>query len=136
MTACFADTAYFIALVSPTDFAHAEARAQAAVAGRSIFTTSAVLNEFGNHFAKPPNRTLFTSFVDSLRANSAFELVHVDERLFDAGLNLYRLRSDKLWSLTDCISFVVMQDLRLTDVLSTDHHFQQAGFRVLLSTTP
>ena len=136
MTACFADTAYLIALVSPSDFSHAEARAQSVVAGRRIVTTSAVLNEFGNHFAKPPNRSVFASFVASLRAHSAFTLVHVDERLFDSGLDLYRQRSDKAWSLTDCISFVVMQELRLSDVLTTDHHFQQAGFNVLLSTTP
>jgi uncharacterized protein len=136
MTACFADTAYFIALVSPADFADAEARVQAAITGRTIVTTSAVLNELGNHFAKPPNRTIFASFVDSLRANSAFTLVHVDERVFDSGLDLYRQRSDKLWSLTDCISFVVMRELRLSNALTTDHHFQQAGFNVLLSTTP
>ena len=94
MIACFADTAYFIALVSPNDFAHAEARSHAASSDRAIVTTSAVLNELGNHFAKPPNRTIFTSFVDSLRANSSFTLVHVDERLFDSGLNLYRQRND------------------------------------------
>jgi len=39
---------------------------------------------------------------------------------------------DKEWGLTDCISFVVMKDRKLTDVLTTDHHFEQAGFKSLL----
>jgi predicted nucleic acid-binding protein len=136
MNGCFADTSYFIALVSPSDFAHSQARTEAAVAGRTIITTSAVLNELGNYFAKPPNRVMFTSFLKRLRATSTFQSIYVSEQLFEAGLNLYEQRNDKHWSLTDCISFVVMNEHRLSDVLSTDHHFQQAGFNVLLPTAP
>jgi predicted nucleic acid-binding protein len=52
--------------------------------------------------------------------------------LFDAGLELYSRRPDKEWSLTDCISFVVMEEHGLTEALTTDHHFEQAGFTALL----
>jgi len=54
--------------------------------------------------------------------------------LFDRGCELYTSRSDKEWSLTDCISFVVMKERGLTDALTPDRHFEQAGFKILLST--
>jgi uncharacterized protein len=52
--------------------------------------------------------------------------------LFSAGLELFRSRRDKEWSLTDCMSFVVMRERGITDALTNDHHFEQAGFRILL----
>jgi predicted nucleic acid-binding protein len=52
--------------------------------------------------------------------------------LFDQGFELYARRLDKDWSLTDCISFVVMREHGLTHALTGDHHFEQAGFRILL----
>jgi len=52
--------------------------------------------------------------------------------LFDRGCELYISRSDKEWSLTDCISFVVMRREELTDALTADRHFEQAGFSALL----
>jgi hypothetical protein len=51
------------------------------------------------------------------------------------GLDLYRRRPDKAWSLTDGLSFVVMTDRGLTDALTGDHHVEQAGFRALLRST-
>lgn len=47
-------------------------------------------------------------------------------------VELFRERSDKEWSLTNCLSFVVMGELSLVDALAADHHFTQAGFRALL----
>ena len=52
--------------------------------------------------------------------------------MFDKGVGLYAARPDKDWSLTDCISFVVMQEHGITDALTGDHHFEQAGFKALL----
>ena len=57
-------------------------------------------------------------------------------RLFAAGLDLYRNRPDKAWSLTDCISFVVMRERSITEALAYDRHFEQAGFRALLREEP
>ncbi|MEX0702442.1 MAG: hypothetical protein WD069_10140 [Planctomycetales bacterium] len=59
-------------------------------------------------------------------------LIEPDAALFDAGISLYESRADKHWSLTDCISFVVMQQHGLVDALTGDHHFEQAGFNALL----
>src|SRR5438034_108058 len=55
-----------------------------------------------------------------------------EQRLFDHGIDLYRKRPDKSWSLTDCISFVVMEQEEVTEALSGDHHFEQAGFKALM----
>lgn len=59
-------------------------------------------------------------------------MVPLDRVLFERGIELFEARSDKNWSLTDCISFVIMTDLRLTFALTADKHFAQAGFQTLL----
>jgi len=58
--------------------------------------------------------------------------VSVDAAIFAGGLDLYRERPDKDWSLTDCISFVIMRQQQITDALTADLHFVQAGFRALM----
>jgi predicted nucleic acid-binding protein len=68
----------------------------------------------------------------ALEEDPDVEIVTLSEELYKRGLQLYRERRDKEWSLTDCISFIVMQELGLTEALTTDKHFRQAGFRVLL----
>ncbi len=50
----------------------------------------------------------------------------------DRGVALYADRADKHWSLTDCISFIVMEDRGIRDALTGDHRFQQGGFNALL----
>jgi predicted nucleic acid-binding protein len=59
-------------------------------------------------------------------------IVPVTRNLITRGWDLYTQRPDKEWSLTDCVSFTVMRQLRITEALTGDCHFQQAGFRVLL----
>lgn len=60
------------------------------------------------------------------------EIYHVDRDLDSRAWDLLKERQDKEWSLVDCASFVLMNDRGVTDALSSDHHFEQAGFRVLL----
>jgi hypothetical protein len=76
--------------------------------------------------------------LSELRADPDVELIPPDPALFELGIDLYSRRPDKAWSLTDCISFVVMTQRQITDALTGDHHFEQAGFRALLRepTTP
>jgi uncharacterized protein len=52
--------------------------------------------------------------------------------LLNRALELYSNRQDKTWGLIDCISFVVMSEQSLTDAVTADIHFVQAGFRALL----
>jgi hypothetical protein len=67
-----------------------------------------------------------------LRADPRVVVVPSSRDLFDRAMGLYRSRPDKDWSLTDCVSFVVMRERGITEALTGDHHFEQAGFRALL----
>jgi len=66
------------------------------------------------------------------RTDQSLTIVEANHELFEHGLDLFGNRPDKSWSLTDCISFVVMQAHGLTEALTADHHFEQAGFVRLL----
>ncbi len=59
------------------------------------------------------------------------EMIFVDEALFEAGWRYFQTHKDKRYSLTDCISFVVMQQRQIYSALSFDHHFAQAGFQLV-----
>ena len=61
-----------------------------------------------------------------------FIVLEADQHLFERGLQLYENRPDKEWSLTDCISFVAMEEMGIAEALTGDHHFEQAGFTALL----
>jgi predicted nucleic acid-binding protein len=65
-------------------------------------------------------------------ADPRIQIEPCSDALFSAGLELYRRRADKSWSLTDCMSFVVMWREGITEALTGDHHFEQAGFVALL----
>ena len=65
-----------------------------------------------------------------------FELLQLDIGRWDRALKLHADRPDKFWSLTDCITFTVMQQRRITRALAYDHHFEQAGFEALLRRDP
>ncbi|MCG3197312.1 MAG: hypothetical protein GHCLOJNM_01797 [bacterium] len=72
------------------------------------------------------------NFVRALMANPNAKVVPASRDLFEEGLSLFSRRPDKEWSLTDCISFVVMEREGLTEALTGDRHFVQAGFKALL----
>ena len=79
----------------------------------------------------PPPQTL--QFVKAIGADSEIEVIWVSRELHERALELLFARSDKRWSLCDAVSFVVMADRSITDSLTTDHHFEQAGFVRLLA---
>ena len=132
MKAVFADTFYFLALLNPRDAAHARAVAATRKLQGQLITTAWVLTEFADAMSAPPNRSEFISTLDDLRKNPDVQVVPANDALFDEGVQLFANRLDKEWSLTDCISFVVMEQNGLTEALTGDHHFEQAGFVALL----
>jgi hypothetical protein len=132
MNAVFADTSFYVAFVNPRDAMHAAAMDFVRrFCGKSV-TTEYVLVEVGNWLARSGDRKVFLDLLRDLQADANTQVLAGNHALFEAGLSLYARRSDKNWSMTDCISFAVMQRLRLTDALTADHHFAQAGFKVLL----
>ena len=132
MTPYFADTFYFLALVNPRDESHDKVSKLNASLRRPLLTTAWVLTEVGDALARTPNRALFSRLLAKLQTNPRAVILPPTVELFQEGVNLYGQRSDKDWSLTDCISFVAMRAQGLTDALTADHHFEQAGFVALL----
>ena len=99
---------------------------------RLFVTTRAVLFEVGDALCKPRHRLSACRLLDALEADAQTQIVPTGEELCVRALDLFRQRPDKDWSLTDCLSFVVMTDFGLTQALTTDEHFEQAGFKALL----
>ncbi len=133
MTARFADTYYYLALLSESDAAHAAAtQASRSYRGR-VVTTAWILAEVADAFAEPALRPSFLGLMEVLRGDPQVTIVPPTQEWFDRGIALYAKRPDKAWSLTDCISFVVMEQMGLSEALTADRHFGQAGFTVLLA---
>jgi predicted nucleic acid-binding protein len=97
-----------------------------------MVATAWVLTEFADALWHPANRARFITTLNHLKTNPQGRIVPANEATFDKGVKLFEARADKEWSLTDCISFVVMQQEGITEALTGDHHFEQAGFVALL----
>ena len=135
----FLDAAYAIALAAPSDQLHARALALAEQleADRTrLVTTQAVLLEIGNALSKRRYRAAAVDLLSSLEADPAVEVVALTPELYAEAFDLYRDRSDKEWGLIDCLSFVVMTARGISEALTADEHFEQAGFRALLCRDP
>ena len=132
MKAVFADSYYFLALLSDDDAGHDRAVAASRALTGAIVTTTWVLTEVADAMADPLHRSEFVAYMEALRADPMVDIVPASQEVFDLGMELYARRRDKDWPLTDCISFVVMHKHGLTDALTADRHFEQAGFKVLL----
>jgi len=132
MEVVFGDAFFFIAWLNVRDTAHQQAFAMGSQKGRQIITTDYVLLEVADALAETKLRNAVIPFIELLRHSHTVSIVPASQDWLDAGLKLYATRYDKGWSLTDCISFQVMRDFNLTDALTHDHHFKQAGFHILL----
>jgi uncharacterized protein len=134
MSEVFADTFYFVALLNPSDSAFQRAHVATSTQRSKLVTTRWVLAELGNMLSKPPMRAAFSNTLEALTFDPSVVIVDDDKRWFAEGVELYAARLDKEWSLTDCISFAVMKDRGITEALTGDHHFEQAGFRAVLKS--
>ncbi|HET6880920.1 MAG TPA: hypothetical protein VFI31_12235 [Pirellulales bacterium] len=72
------------------------------------------------------------TILEAIGNDPTVDLVEANTALFQRAIDLYRRRPDKEWSLTDCTSFVVMQEQEIREALTADSHFEQAGFIALL----
>jgi predicted nucleic acid-binding protein len=132
MTAVFADTFYFLALVNRKDKAHGKCVAFSQTSDRSVVTTTWVLLELGDALRRGRDRAAFSALQADVTNDPDTTVLPAEQDMFQKALELFAARPDKEWSLTDCTSFVVMQEQGLTEALTSDHHFEQAGFASLL----
>ncbi len=132
MNTVFGDTAYFLALLSPDDRLHPQARALSEHPPGPLVTTEFVLMEVGDGLSRPEHRPRFVRLIELLESQPDVEIIPVSTGLFRQAFALYVQRLDKEWSLTDCTSFVVMRERRIAAALTSDRHFEQAGFQTLM----
>ncbi len=131
----FVDTAFVYALFNSRDQWHTsaiEGQLKIVAENLSLITTQFVLTEIGDGLSSLKFRQDAAAIIHAFENNPLVEVVSASSELFHQALNLYESRPDKDWGLTDCASFVVMTEYNLTDALTTDEHFRQAGFRPLL----
>jgi predicted nucleic acid-binding protein len=132
MMTVFADAAFFVATANERDSFHERAKQISLEFSGLIVTSRWVFVEVANYLAKLRHRERAIAFLEDLLADPLVECLPATEIWFDQGWNLYRKRTDKECSLTDCISFEIMRQRAIQEALSSDHHFEQAGFRILL----
>ena len=133
----FADTAGWGHLVDPTQAYHNSAAIpyrSARQQGHTFITTNYILTELVALLISPLRipRPHIVAFITGLKASPHVDIVHVDPTLDAQAWQLFIERPDKEWSLVDCASFVIMRQRGLREALTTDHHFEQAGFVCLL----
>jgi uncharacterized protein len=131
----FLDASYAIALASSTDQYHeraVELAQRIETEDRRLITSRAVVLEIGNALSKLRYRAPAAALLDAIERDPNVEIVPLSEELYKRSLELYRQHQDKEWGLTDCVSFAVMWERSITDALTADDHFRQAGFRALL----
>lgn len=132
----FLDTGYLIALFDARDALHTRAMAWSAAINEPLILTDYILLETVNCFSKPAARPKAHAIVDALGRDPNAEIVYVDAKLLAAGVERHRTRSDKAWSLTDCVSFIVMESRGISRALAYDEDFEQAGFEAMLRRDP
>jgi predicted nucleic acid-binding protein len=122
--------------LNPSDRDHHSALEHSQGQTQGLVTTTWVLVEFADAFCAIASRGRAARFIRGLRAEPYIEVIPLTRDQFDRALDLYERRADKDWSLTDCLSFLVMDDRGIRDALTADHHFEQAGFRALMRMPP
>lgn len=127
----FADTFALIAWLNPRDNAHTRVAAFLDGFTERLVTTEWVLMELADALSAPTARSTVVSFLQAARGDPLFQVIGYEPLVYQEGFDLFAARTDKEWSLTDCISFAVMSERGIHDALTADHHFEQAGFRAV-----
>jgi hypothetical protein len=130
----FVDTSYVLALFNSADEFHEKAKELKGRASppNAAITTEAILLEIGNALSKQNLRKQCGAIIKGFYRSGNIEVVPLTTALIKEGLEFFEKRADKDWSLTDCISFVIMQKDGIREALAADEHFTQAGFKALL----
>jgi predicted nucleic acid-binding protein len=129
----FVDTYALIAWLNRDDNAHGEVRDYFKDLPCRLVTTEWILMEVADALASGQHRAIAAEFLEQIRADACYEVVGYEPSVYKDGFELFKSRADKSWSLTDCISFAVMTRRGLTEALTADRHFIQAGFQAVFA---
>lgn len=135
MKPIFVDTSALIALGNKRDSLHQQAvqvNNNLKKDNKNFITSNAVLLEFGNAFSRISLKSVAISLIKAVQNSPKWEYILIDELLFNRAFTLYETRKDKEWGLVDCTSIIVTQEKGITEIFTSDHHFEQAGFTILL----
>lgn len=135
MKTIFVDTSAWLALINKSDYLHHKARKvrdDLIAQGSRLLVTDYVLVETANALSRVPFRKAVVELISFIQSSEDIQVIQIDKRLFDEAWRLYSDRLDKEWSLTDCASFVVMTEVGLREAFTSDHHFEQSGFNILM----
>jgi predicted nucleic acid-binding protein len=135
MSKVFIDSAAWLALINRDDRFHPKAkdvRNRLVAEQRSFITTSQIIIEVANSLSRPRFREAAVKLIESINQSPDIRVIYITERLYHKAWDMYKSRSAKQWSLTDCTSFIVMGEEGVEEAFTTDHHFEQAGFVKLL----
>jgi hypothetical protein len=136
MKIIFADSFYWIALLSPKDTWHSRViEWSQSSPDVSLVITDGIIDEIFAHFSKQGDilRGKVIELYQNILDEPNIQLIAYNQELRQAGIELYQKRSDKGYSLTDCISMIIMKKLNISEVLTNDKHFSQEGFTILFS---
>jgi len=127
----FLDTSFVIALINERDQYYLAAQELVDLYDEELLVTSEpVLFEVANALSRAYKKEA-VRVIETLLESENVEVVRVTEDLFKRAFLLYKKYEDKDWGLVDCLSFVIMEEKNINEVLTFDRHFLQAGFRVL-----
>ena len=132
MSTVFADAFYFVARLNRHDQHHERVLKFSRDFRARLLTSDWVLMEVADALAESKCRGRVRDFILHLRGTAGCEIVPASRELLDRALDLYHQHADMKWTLTDCASFVIMRERKVTDALTGDRHFEQAGFTALL----
>jgi uncharacterized protein len=131
----FIDAAFLVSLINPRDQNHQKAReALQSVRGAQLVTTDAVLTEVLNYYAERGDylRREALTLIKAIMNREDVNFIYHGKYWFYLGLERFEDRQDKGYSLTDCMSMVIMESDGIQEVLTSDKHFTQAGFTILM----
>ena len=132
MSVVFADAFYFVARLNRRDQHHERVLKFSRDFHARLLTSDWVLMEVADALAGSDSRVRVRDFILHLRQSAVCEIVPATRDDLNRALDLYHQHSDKGWTLTDCVSFAIMRERNVTDALTGDKHFEQAGFIALL----
>ncbi len=137
MTSLLIDTSGWGNLIDPTQPFHQQTATLYRAARQQkhrILTTNYIITEVVALLTSPLRipRPQIIAFIQSLRDSPYIKILHIDSETDAQSWQLLASRQDKAWSLVDCSSFVIMEQNKITEALTNDHHFEQAGFIRLL----